>query len=124
MQFLSAGWITAALLSCEFIHSNKEVDMTPEATQEYQRAIEEAANAFMKVMRLRGFSVRDYPHNFVAQMATNTRLAFETDRQGPHLRADVLVADMLKSAAHSAAPLVAVNPEKKRPFVSLSPRMA
>jgi hypothetical protein len=53
---LSAAAITAALMLGEFIHSNPEVDMTPEATQEYQRAIEEAANAFMKVMSLRGFS--------------------------------------------------------------------
>ena len=57
--------------------------MSPEASQEYQRAIEEAANAFMKVMTLRGFSVRDYPQNFVAQMAQTTRLAFETDRRPP-----------------------------------------
>lgn len=108
----------------EFIHSNPEVDMTPEATQEYQRAIEEAANAFMKVMSLRGFSVRDYPHNFVAQMANNTRLAFEVDRQGPHVRADALVADMLKMATRPSAPQVAVTPEKKRPFVTLSRRLA
>ena len=52
-----------------------EVFMSPEASQEYQRAVEEAANAFMKVMNLRGFQVRDYPQNFVAQMAQTTRLA-------------------------------------------------
>ena len=56
--------------------------MTPEASQEYQRAVEEAANAFMKVMALRGFNVRDYPQNFVAQMANQTRLTFETNRNG------------------------------------------
>ena len=47
--------------------------MSPEASQEYQHAVEEAANAFMKVMTLRGFQVRDYPQNFVAQMSQNTR---------------------------------------------------
>ena len=108
----------------EFIHSIKEVDMTPEATQEYQRAVEEAANAFMKVMSLRGFSVRDYPHNFVAQMANTTRLAFQADRQGAHVRADALVADMLKAVTRPSAPLAAVTPEKKRSFVSLSHRLA
>ncbi len=28
-----------------------EVDMSPETSQEYQRAVEEAANAFMKMLR-------------------------------------------------------------------------
>jgi hypothetical protein len=106
------------------IHPNQEVDMTPEASQEYQRAIEEAANAFMKVMTLRGFSVRDYPQNFVAQMANTTRLAFETDRHGPHARADVLVADMLTSAVRTAAPRIGVNSEKKRSFATLGRRLA
>ncbi len=98
--------------------------MSPEVTQEYQRAIEEAANAFMKVMTLRGFSVRDYPQNFVAQMASNTRLAFETDRHGPHIRADALVADMLSSVVGSAAAQPVVRKEKKSTFASLSRRLA
>jgi len=78
-----------------FIHN--EVDMTPEASKEYQCAVEEAANAFMKVMALRGFSVRDYPQNFVAQMAQQTRLAFETNRVGAHPGADTLVSDFAPS---------------------------
>jgi|GEM_PF-877103 len=98
--------------------------MTPEATQEYQRAIEEAANAFMKVMTLRGFSVRDYPQNFVAQMASSTRLAFETDRHGPHVRADALVADMLRSAVATAVPHTPIRKEKKASFATLSRRLA
>ena len=98
--------------------------MTPEASQEYQRAIEEAANAFMKVMTLRGFSVRDYPQNFVAQMASNTRLAFETDRHGPHARADVLVADMLTSAVRSVTPQMGINKDKKLSFATLGRRLA
>lgn len=98
--------------------------MSPEVTQEYQRAVEEAANAFMKVMTLRGFSVRDYPQNFVAQMANNTRLAFETDRHGPHTRADALVADMLSSVVRSAVPQPMARKEKKSTFVSLSRRLA
>lgn len=98
--------------------------MSPEATQEYQRAIEEAANAFMKVMTLRGFSVRDYPQNFVAQMGSSTRLAFEADRRGPHFRADVLVAEMLSSVAGPVVPQSTVRKEKKSAFVSLSRRLA
>jgi hypothetical protein len=98
--------------------------MTPEATQEYQCAVEEAANAFMKVMTLRGFSVRDYPQNFVAQMASTTRLAFEADRHGPHVRADALVADMLSSVLGSVVPHPSVRKEKKTAFATLSRRMA
>lgn len=98
--------------------------MTPEASQEYQRAIEEAANAFMKVMTLRGFSVRDYPQNFVAQMANTTRLAFETDRHGPHARADVLVADMLTTAVRPVAAHMGVAKDKKRSFATLGHRLA
>lgn len=98
--------------------------MTPEASQEYQRAIEEAANAFMKVMTLRGFSVRDYPQNFVAQMASSTRLAFETDRHGPHARADVLVADMLTTAVRPVVPHIGVHKDKKLSFATLGRRLA
>lgn len=98
--------------------------MSPEATQEYQRAIEEAANAFMKVMTLRGFSVRDYPQNFVAQMASTTRLAFEADRHGPHVRADALVAEMLSSVLGSVVHHPTVRKEKKSTFTSLSRRLA
>jgi hypothetical protein len=49
-----------------------EVDMSPENSQEYQRAVEEAANAFMKVMALRGFNVRDYPLRPIAKGPTKT----------------------------------------------------
>lgn len=100
-----------------------EVTMSPEASQEYQRAVEEAANAFMKVMSLRGFQVRDYPQNFVAQMAQTTRLAFEANRQGAHDRADTLVSDML-SAAAVLSPAPAKVPHKKSAFSSLRRRLA
>jgi hypothetical protein len=97
--------------------------MSPEAIQEYQRAVEEAANAFMKVMTLRGFQVRDYPQNFVAQMAQTTRLAFEPSRQGAHDRADVLVSDMLSVALALRATPAKVH-AKKSAFPSLRSRLA
>lgn len=97
--------------------------MTPEATQEYQRAVEEAANAFMKVMALRGFNVRDYPQNFVAHMAQQTRLAFETNRQGAHQNADHLVSELLRSAP--AVPQRVTSAKvKSLPFPALRRRMA
>ena len=97
--------------------------MSPEASQEYQRAVEEAANAFMKVMALRGFQVRDYPQNFVAQMAQTTRLAFEANRQGAHDRADSLVSDMLSSPAVLRAAATKA-PQQKSAFSSLQRRLA
>ncbi len=97
--------------------------MTPEASQEYQRAVEEAANAFMKVMALRGFTVRDYPQNFVAHMAHQTRLAFETDPRGAHRNADSLVSELLR-AAPVTPQLVATAKPKAVPFPSLRRRMA
>lgn len=97
--------------------------MSPEASQEYQCAVEEAANAFMKVMNLRGFQVRDYPQNFVAQMAQTTRLAFEANRQGAHSRADALVSDMLNASAALITPTAKV-PHKKSAFPSLRSRLA
>ncbi|WP_295549560.1 hypothetical protein [Limnohabitans sp. Rim8] len=100
-----------------------EVLMSPEASQEYQRAVEEAANAFMKVMSLRGFQVRDYPQNFVAQMAQTTRLAFEPSRQGAHSCADALVCDMLNAVASQNAPAVKVL-HKNAAFPSLRRRLA
>lgn len=71
--------------------------MSPVASAEYQSAVEEAANAFMKVMALRGFAVRDYPQNFVAHMAQQTRLHFEAARAGAHPEADGLVSDFIRS---------------------------
>lgn len=71
--------------------------MNPVASTEYQAAIEEAANAFMKVMALRGFAVRDYPQNFVAHMAQQTRLHFEANRTGAHPEADNLVSEFIRS---------------------------
>jgi hypothetical protein len=100
-----------------------EVDMTPDASKEYQCAVEEAANAFMKVMALRGFNVRDYPQNFVAQVAQQTRLAFESNRTGAHANADALVAELLR-AAPQAPRLVSSNKVKALPFPSLRRRMA
>lgn len=100
--------------------------MTPEDSQEYQRAVEEAANAFMKVMALRGFSVRDYPQNFVAHMAGQTRLAFETNRAGAHKNADALVSELLCAAptVHTAPQLVSSAKVKSMPFPALRRRMA
>lgn len=97
--------------------------MTPDTSKEYQCAVEEAANAFMKVMALRGFSVRDYPQNFVGQMAQQTRLAFESNRTGAHANADALVAELLRSAPQ-APRLVSSNKGKALPFSSLRRRMA
>lgn len=97
--------------------------MSPEASQEYQRAVEEAANAFMKVMALRGFNVRDYPQNFVAQMAQQTRLAFETNRAGAHQNADKLVSELLRTAP-TAPKLVSATQVKNLPFPALRQRMA
>jgi hypothetical protein len=64
-------------------------------SSEYQIAAEEAANAFMKVMALRGFSVRDYPQNFVAHLTQQTRLHFASSHKGAHPEADTLVSGML-----------------------------
>jgi hypothetical protein len=100
-----------------------EVDMTPVVSKEYQCAVEEAANAFMKVMALRGFNVRDYPQNFVAQMAKTTRLDFEASRTGAHANADALVSELL-SAAPFVPKLVASSKQKTLPFPSLRRRMA
>jgi hypothetical protein len=99
--------------------------MTPAANQEYQRAVEEAANAFMKVMALRGFAVRDYPQNFVAQMAHQTRLAFETHRNGAHRNADTLVSELLRAAP--AMPVLQPSASAKvkvMSFPALGRRMA
>lgn len=62
---------------------------------EYQMAAEEAANAFMKVMALRGFMVRDYPQNFVAHLTQQTQRHFGVNHKGAHPQADQLVAGML-----------------------------
>ena len=78
-----------------YLPKDHEDPITPVTSAEYQAAMEEAANAFMKVMALRGFSVRDYPQNFVAQMAQQARLHFETSRAGAHPAADDLVAAFL-----------------------------
>ena len=100
--------------------------MSPETSQEYQRAVEEAANAFMKVMALRGFNVRDYPQNFVAQMAQQTRLSFEASRHGAHKNAHHLVSEMLRAAPAVAAVAPAVTSVKVKslPFPALRRRMA
>lgn len=97
--------------------------MSPDTSKEYQCAVEEAANAFMKVMALRGFSVRDYPQNFVAQMAQQTRLAFESNRIGAHANANALVSELLR-AAPPALKQVLPAKEKSMPFPALGRRMA
>ena len=71
--------------------------MQPANSAEYQAAVEEAANAFMKVMALRGFVSRDYPQNFVAHLAQQTRLHFENSRAGAHADADALVSEFIRS---------------------------
>ena len=71
--------------------------MQPVNSAEYQAAVEEAANAFMKVMALRGFVARDYPQNFVAHLAQHTRLHFEHGRAGAHAEADALVSEFIRS---------------------------
>jgi hypothetical protein len=113
------------LARCDGVNNfiKNEVDMSPEASQEYQRAVEEAANAFMKVMALRGFNVRDYPQNFVAQMSQQTKLAFETNRSGAHQNADRLVSELLR-AAPAAPQLVSSNKVKAVPFPALRRHMA
>jgi hypothetical protein len=114
-----------SLARCEVVNNfiNNEVNMSPEASQEYQCAVEEAANAFMKVMALRGFNVRDYPQNFVAQMSQQTKLAFEANRLGAHQNADQYVSDMLRLAP-AAPQLVSSAKVKALPFPALRRRMA
>lgn len=97
--------------------------MSPDTSKEYQCAVEEAANAFMKVMALRGFTARDYPQNFVAQMVQQTRLAFESNRVGAHANADTLVSELLR-AVPQAPRLVSSNKVKPMPFPGLRRRMA
>ena len=100
-----------------------EDDMTPVASTEYQAAVEEAANAFMKVMALRGFNVRDYPQNFVAQMSQQTRFHFEASRAGAHPQADALVSQFIQ--AGQSVPQRAAQPKAKTiPFPMLRRRMA
>ena len=73
--------------------------MNPASTAACQASLEEAANAFMKVMALRGFSVRDYPQNFVAHLTQQTRLHFEAAAAGAHPQADELVSAFLRAGA-------------------------
>jgi hypothetical protein len=79
--------------------------MTPAPNAACQASLEEAANAFMKVMALRGFSVRDYPQNFVAHLTQQTRLHFETAASGPHPQADALVSGFLRAGAAQVQPV-------------------
>lgn len=97
--------------------------MTPVVSKEYQCAVEEAANAFMKVMALRGFNVRDYPQNFVAQMAQATRFDFEASRGGAHAHADALVSEVLSTAPFAPSARTSAK-DKPLPFPSLRRRMA
>eukprot|EP01030_Chromulinospumella_sphaerica_P004638 gene4638-4540_t len=70
-----------------------------------------------------GFSVRDYPQNFVAQMAQQTRLAFESNRIGAHANANALVSELLR-AAPPALKQVLPAKSKSMPFQALGRRMA
>lgn len=76
--------------------------MNPASSAACQASLEEAANAFMKVMALRGFTVRDYPQNFVAHLTQQARLHFEAAGAGAHPQADELVAAFLRAAATPA----------------------
>jgi len=96
--------------------------MHPVNSAEFQAAIEEAANAYMKVMALRGFAVRDYPQNFVAHVAQQTRLHFETSRTGAHPEADALVSDFIRSGQSVARKAAAKA--KTIPFPMLRRRAA
>ena len=96
--------------------------MHPVNSAEYQAAVEEAANAFMKVMALRGFVARDYPQNFVAHLAQQTRLHFETSRAGSHPEADALVADFIRSGQN--VPRKSPVKAKTIPFPMLRRRAA
>ena len=116
-----------SLARCEVVNHfiQNEVDMSPEASQEYQRAVEEAANAFMKVMALRGFNVRDYPQNFVAHLSQQTKLAFEINRLGAHQHADQWVSDMLRSTPATPQLVSSAKTKTKAlPFPALQRRLA
>lgn len=97
--------------------------MHPVNSDEYQTAVEEAANAFMKVMALRGFAVRDYPQNFVAHVAQQTRLHFENSRTGGHPEADALVSEFIRSG-QSVPRKTASTKAKTIPFPVLRRRAA
>ena len=97
--------------------------MHPVNCPEYQVAVEEAANAFMKVMALRGFAVRDYPQNFVAHMAQQTRLHFENSRTGAHAEADALVSEFIRSG-QSVPRKAPASKAKTIPFPVLRRRAA
>ena len=97
--------------------------MHPVNSAEYQSAVEEAANAFMKVMALRGFAVRDYPQNFVAHVAQQTRLHFENSRNGSHPEADTLVSEFIRSGQSTPRKSTA-NKAKTIPFPVLRRRAA
>ena len=98
--------------------------MHPVDSAQYQLAVEEAANAFMKVMALRGFAVRDYPQNFVAHMAQQTRLHFEISRAGVHPEADGLVAEFIRSGQNVPVPRKSAAKAKTIPFPMLRRRAA
>lgn len=78
--------------------------MIPAPSAACQASLEEAANAFMKVMALRGFSVRDYPQNFVAHLTQQTRLHFEAAPAGAHPQADALVSSFLRAGSIEKLP--------------------
>lgn len=90
---------------------------------EYHAAVEEAANAFMKVMALRGYAVRDYPQNFVAHMAQQSRQRFESSHHGAHPQADALVSEFIRSG--QMVPRKSAQPKAKTiPFPALRRRAA
>jgi len=80
-------------------------------TDDYQAALAEAANAFMKTMALRGYAVRDYPQNLVAHLARQTRLHFEANPKGAHPLADACITQFLQSGK---SPQLVPKPQPSR----------
>ena len=78
--------------------------MNQVTAQELQAAVAEAAQAYLKVMALRGFTVRDYPQNFVAQMAQQSRHLFAPSQAGAHPQADQIIPQVLQAAQPATQP--------------------
>ncbi len=84
-------------------------------SQAYDSALAEAAQAFMKVMALRGYAVRDYPQNFSAQVAQHARQRFAASPLGAHPQAERIVRQMLQPQLLSApTPTPAASPAAPR----------
>lgn len=62
----------------------------------YERAVEEATQAFLKVMDLRGFGRKDDYSDFQRQLMQATEYSFHSLSGGPDTDADTLVAAILR----------------------------